>query len=202
MVEIFVETAGLRLGHGSPQVLLDQTPPLFVVGKGSNSALDTLMAELRLSGVPAKSDANSIVQRALLDARLSFLRKLGDKRVAHLSSIVHVNNPITTDQTLRAVAASTEVLLVRRALLRTLRTTFADGNSARDMFNDEGFVRDAPEIELSKEISALHAEIEENFELLSGEEAVGQETQGMLVSTINPVKTPPLPGASIWPGLR
>lgn len=202
MVEIAVEEGRLFLGATDPAVVLDSTPPLFVVGQGGKSAWETLLSELRLSGVPTSSDAVSIVRRGLLDARLAFFRALGDQRVSWLSSIPYVNNPITSNQTLRAVASSTEILIIRRELLRKLRWSTIDGNAVQQHYNDEGFIREQPEFELERELSRLHNEIAENMELLAGTETVGQETQGMQVSTFEPTTPPPSPRSSIWPALR
>jgi hypothetical protein len=201
MVDVAVALGGLRVGGTAPLVTLETTPPLFVVGSNGRSAWATLLSELRLSGAvdPAAID---IITRGLLDSRLTFFRRLGESRVAWLSDIPFVNNPITTNQTLRAVASSTEVMLIRKDLLRKMRSLFADGNAAMQAYNNEGLIREQPDVDIETEISRLDMEILENMELLSGTETVGNESHGILVGTIEPLTAPPRPGSSVWPQLR
>lgn len=202
MVDIAVEVGSLRLGSPEPSVELQQTPPLFVVGKGSTSANDVLLHELRLSQMRQENDARYIVQRALVDARMRFFRRLGPNRVSYLSAIPHTYNPITQNQTLRVLAASTEILIVRQQLLRKLPFSAIDGGSVNDEWNDTGFAREAAERELEREITRLDNEISENMELLAGEETIGHEAEGMQISTLGPRTRPPLPGSTVWPYLR
>ncbi len=197
MAEVSVAAAPLALGAPAAVVGLEDTPPLFVVAKGSLSAWEALLSELRLSGATGDSGALPLIRRALLDSRLTFLRKLGEKRVSYLSAIPFVVNPTTVDQTLRAVASSTEVLVIRYELLRKLRWSSVDGNAVQQIYNSEAFIREMPEAELEVELTRLNNEIEENMELLRGDEQVGEESQGLLVMTPEPDTKPPTPGSSI-----
>lgn len=199
MVEIDVETGSLLLGAPEAQVVLLTTPPLFVVATGSLSAWDSLLAELRLSGATGASGALPLIQRAVLDARMRFFRSLGESRVSYLAAIPYVVNPTTINQTLRAVASSTEILIIRHELLRKLRWSTIDGNAVQQIYNSEAFIREQPEAQLETELKRLHNEIEENMELLAGDEQVGEETQGLLVMTPEPTTPPPKPGSSVWP---
>ena len=201
-MDVTVESGSLALTGSAASVVLLGTPPLFVVGAAGGSAFDSLRAELRLSGLSPTEDATVLFSRAVLDARLSFYRKLGEDRVMELTAIPFKNNPINESQILRAIASSVEILLIRRSLLRTLRVAFMDGGSLGSQWNNDAFTREGGGEDIDAELARLSQEIEEAMELLSGSEVLGSESTGGDVQTFEPSTTPDLPRSSVWPYLR
>lgn len=128
--------------------------PLFV------SDADTLEKALRLSAVPdAALDTEEIVNTALLSARIRFYRELGESRVNAILTTAYTDLPTTDAQILRAMAAATEVLMVRASLMRTLPTTFMDASGDIDhRWNEEAPIRESS-VDLSDELERLEQDI-------------------------------------------
>ncbi len=172
------------------------TSPLFIVD------VATLKAKLRLSGVPSASDADDIINEAILTVRAGFYRELGSPRVASIQALPFTEDPVTNDQVLRAVANTTEVKWVRAELFRTLPLSFMDGNADQNqVFQDEALFREASQHQLDLERVRLETEIQQNLDLLRGAEDIASEAT-MRVATICPAVTPPLPGDTVIPGFR
>lgn len=175
------------------------TVPLYVVAQGGKSAFDMLKARVRLSGIKKESDADMIVQLALLDVRAGFFRKLGLPRTFELAAMTFVANPTTEAGALRALAYTTEVAWVRLMLIRDgrLPLIFLDGSgSALQDFNEEGATRlSAKDVE--GEMLRLQNSIDENLELLGLKDALGAETEGE-VYVPEPTCPPKPVGTSLW----
>lgn len=146
--------------------------PLF------NRNLEELKSALRLSGVcDVSSDASAIIDQAVLVVRGHFYRRLGLARVAELLTFAVSDNPTTEPEILRSIACTTEIKWVKRELLLTLPTHFADGGgSTLKAYNEEAPFRTNSEINIASQRKELREEIEENLEMLSGSETTGNET--------------------------
>lgn len=129
--------------------------PLFV------SDLDTLKAKLRLSAVPISAvDTQSIIDQAVLDARVRFYRALGAARVAAILTTSFTATPTTDAQVIRALAQGTEILMVRCILMRTLPTAFLDASGDVDhRWNEEAPLRESA-TQGAKELAHCEREVE------------------------------------------
>lgn len=177
------------------------TVPLFIAD------LATLKSKIRLSGVPTTSDAEDIINEAILIVRQKFYRDLGTDRVAVLKAIAFSETPTTNDQVLRAVANSTEVLWVRCELMSMLPSMFMDGNADQSqIFQDEALFREAAANELEQSRMRCEMEIQQNLDLLRGDEEIASESTIRIDSpgVSRPVvdtrtASRPYPGDSILP---
>ena len=146
------------------------TAPLFVAD------IDTLKSKLRLSGVPTTSDADDIINEAVLVARQKFYRELGGSRITVLKATAFTEAPTTDNQILRAVANSTEVLMVRCELMKMLPMMFMDGNADQNqIMQDEGLFRDTTSNQLDQLRMQCEIEIQQNMDLLAGDEEIASE---------------------------
>lgn len=177
------------------------TAPLFVAD------LATLKPKLRLSGVPTTSDADDIINESILIARQKFYRELGIARVAELVALPFNENPTTEDQILRAVANSTEVLMVRCELMRIMPMMFMDGNADQNqIMQDESLFRETTSAQLEQMRLQCDLEIQQNMDLLAGDEEISSEgtiridTPGVSQPVID-INTAarPYPGDSVLP---
>ena len=147
------------------------TAPLFIAD------LATLTSKLRLSGVPAAADASDIINEAILVTRQKFYRELGVSRIAILGALAFTETPATENQILRAVANSTEVLMIRCELMRTMPMMFMDGNADQNqIMQDEALFRDTTSSQLEQARLACELEIQQNMDLLAGTEEIASET--------------------------
>jgi hypothetical protein len=146
------------------------TAPLFVAD------LDTLKDKLRFTNLPSDSAALPLLNEAILSARLAFYRRLGDTRTNALAATSFVENPASAAQVLRAIANTTEVKMVRVRVMRTLPVLFQDASGgALKEWNEEAPFREAGMSSLDMEIKRLEDEIEEDMQILEGEEDQGAE---------------------------
>jgi hypothetical protein len=172
--------------------------PLFVAD------LAELKARLRLTGVPASSpDTLAIIDEAVLRARITFYRELGERRVTQLKAITYTINPTTEDGILRALANSVEIDLVRIVLLELLPNTFMDASGdANKRWNEEGLWRERGPSDLRAEILRIQNSVIESMQMLALEEVLDDETS-LKGFTISPLVTSPRPGDSLllplWP---
>lgn len=165
--------------------------PLFV------SSMTELKKRLRLTGVPAGVDANSIIDDATLNARVLFNRMLGVTRVAALVAFSSVDNPATENEVMRATANLCEVRMVQRELARTLRMFFADGSGvAEQAWNQEGFLRDMAGVGADAFLARLDQQIANDLDYLAGATAGDEVT--IQATAFEPDDAPPRPGDSIW----
>lgn len=151
--------------------------PLFV------ASTTILKQRLRLSGV--KESGEYLIEDALEWSRATFYRRLGVSRVATLVSYSYAENPTSENGILRTIANQVEIKIVRQQLLRTMTTLQRDGGAqAMELWNAEGIFRGKSPDEIQAEIKRLDTEIEDAFDLLTGEdETVGDETS-IRVATI------------------
>ncbi len=169
------------------------TAPLFIAD------LTTLKSKLRLSGIAAASDADDIVNEAILLVRAGFYRELGAAQVTATLALSFTETPTTNDQILRAVANSTEVKWVRVELMRMLPMAFMDGNADQaQIFQDEALFRDASARQLDQERIRLETEIQQNLDLLRGSEELATEST-IRIDTVAPDCPSPLPGDTRLP---
>lgn len=177
------------------------TAPLFVAD------LATLKPKLRLSGVPTISDADDIINEAILVTRQKFYRELGVARITALLVLPFVETPSTNDQILRAVANSTEVLMVRCELMSMMPMMFMDGNADQNqIMQDEALFRDSTSSQLEQMRMQCELEIQQNMDLLAGDEEIASESTIRIDSpgVSQPVidtttASRPYPGDSILP---
>lgn len=172
------------------------TTPLFIADAA------TLKAKLRLSGVAASSDADDIINEAILTVRAGFYRELGGPLVATLVALSFTEMPTTNDEILRAVANTTEVKWVRAELFRTMPLSFLDSNADQNqVFQDEAMFRDSSQNQLDQERARLESDIQQNLDLLRGSEDIATEAT-LRVATMCAVIKPALPGDTIIPSAR
>lgn len=147
------------------------TNPLFVAD------LPTLKSLLRMTEVPSDStDALAILDEGILRARLQFYRRLGTTRVGQLLAITFEENPTTEDEVLRALANTVEVKLVLCHLLERLPNTWMDASGdIHKRWNEEAPVRERSPAEIIDQLSSCRDQIEEDMQILAGEEQVGDE---------------------------
>lgn len=170
------------------------TDPLFV------QDLATLKSLLRLSGVPSSAtDTLAIIDEAILKARLSFYRRLGQQRVGILLATAYDANPTGEDGVLRALANVVETKLVYVELLRKLPNQFMDASGdANRRWNEEAPFRERGSSDAQLEINRLLDEIEEDMQMLEGSESLADEVSYKVFDG-TPDCPPPRPGATLQP---
>lgn len=164
--------------------------PLFVPNYAS------LLKKLRLSAIaddPIPQDVIDIVDEAIINARMSFIERLGipriDKIVADGGS--YTTTPSTNQAFLLTLAASTEVKLVRCELLYTLPQAYMDASGDLiKRWNVEAPFREMDVRDVEAARLALDAQIEKAMEFLEGQDAVAAES---LVNTWNGTPLDPTP---------
>lgn len=147
------------------------TDPLFVAD------LDTLKLKVRMKGVPASNmEALAILDECILNARISFYRRLGTTRVAALVALPFNENPTTEDEILRALANTVEVRLIICCLVQSLPHAFLDaaGNLC-SRWNEEAPLRETPTATRDDYLEHCINQIEEDMQLLAGSEDIGDE---------------------------
>lgn len=170
------------------------TTPLFAAD------VATLKSKLRLSGVPSVSDADDIINEAVLTVRAGFYRELGKTTVDAIVALPFVEDPTTDDEIKRAVANTTEVKWVRAELIRSLPMMFIDGSADQtQVYHDEALFRDASTAQLNEERVRLETDIEVNLALLRGEQSIGTEGAGLRAETVSPECERPHPGDTYLP---
>jgi hypothetical protein len=163
--------------------------PLF------NIDLDTLKGKLRLSGT-AQADAEAIIEQKLSEVRVGFYDSLGVSRIGQLLAIPLEDSPTTAAGIMRLKAANTEVQWIKLLLFRALPTMFIDSSgSALQVWNEEGFTRQASQSDLSREINRLQAEVNDALKDLKGNQPV--DAGVIEAATIGPACPPPRPFGSL-----
>lgn len=167
------------------------TNPLFV------ESVSVLKSKLRLSAIPDGKDAEAILDEVILVVRTKLLQRLGVTIVNSLLAIVFTPNPVTQEESLRALANSTEVQWIYYELALRLPVLLMDGIGARHVWNEEGTFRHADGRDLERLRSKMWNDIQENIQVLLG---LGvQDDQGWRVSDIGPDTDPARPADSIRP---
>jgi hypothetical protein len=173
------------------------TAPLFVAD------VATLKSKLRLSGVPSASDADDIINEAILIARTGFYRELGSATVGQIVATAFVEDPESEAEIRRATANLLEVKWVRMELMRLLPMLFVDGSAnQQQVYHDEAAFREATQMQLDDERRRLANDIELGLELLRGSSDPGSDQKQLLVDSVTPTKAPQRPGDSILPYWR
>lgn len=136
-----------------------------------------LRLKLRLTGIEIGTDAEAIIDEALLAARLRFITRLTLGRVTSLLATAYTATPTTEAQYLRLLAAVTEVKIVRLELLDSLPSAFMDAaGNLQKRWNEEAPFRETGVSMLEAIRERLEAEIEEAMELLAGEDLAGEDS--------------------------
>ena len=142
--------------------------PLFVPD------LTTLKAELRLTGVAENTDAQTILESAVLQVRAGFYSRIPAARMTFLLAITPAAEPSTNDQILRAIGSLCEALWVRYVLLGKLPMLFMDNSGGDQEFvNQEGIFRSITPERLDRQKQADLTQIEEWLALLAGDVELG-----------------------------
>ena len=110
--------------------------PLFVPD------LETIMSQLRLSGLRECSDPQALLGVGLLHVRSELFKCLGADRITDIQAIVRSENPTTDDELLRARAELLEREMLWCYLVQTQPVLLQDGaGSIPQMWNQEGTFR-------------------------------------------------------------
>lgn len=167
--------------------------PLFVQDAATARSL------LRLSGVPSSAtDTNSIIDQALMVARLTFYRRLGQQRIAALLAMPVVAEPDSNTEILRALATTTEIKIATVELMRRLPSAWMDASGDIDKrWNEEAPFRERGPFNANREVQRLLAEIEEDMQLLANDEAV----DGTEIKVLTFDGTPDTPGPALGSSL-
>lgn len=159
------------------------TKPLF-------QSYKDLLAKLRLSGLyeDADSDAHSIIESAMVRARLELLRGIGADEVATLQGVSFDPNPaVTDDEGLRRLAANVvEVSLVRFYAMEDMRTFLADGAASARQEYQQGWLLNLSGQEFQIARQALKRRAETEMEWLKKQgtpESLGEEQAAMVATT-------------------
>jgi len=106
---------------------------------------NTLLQNLRMSEVTlaGQLETLALIERAILQSRLSLLKTLGTGLVATLQAILrNETNPLTEDEQRRMTAETLEVDSVLLVLTETMPQLFQDaGAKAQQIWNDEATFR-------------------------------------------------------------
>lgn len=101
------------------------------------SSMDSLKSKLRLSDT-SDPDTLAVLDEIVLEVRLGFFAKLTRERAQAIALIPLVDNPVTTDDILRARGASTEAVWCLYILAKRLPYSVIDANNKLlDRWNDE-----------------------------------------------------------------
>ena len=120
-----------------------------------------VIAKLRLTDT-TDSDTLTIVDQAIRDVRLGFYTRLTPARAQEIAALASVENPTTTDETVRAVAEVTEWYWIASKLICILPTMFIETAHAIDeSFDDVPITRDSES--LQKFLRCLWNNIEEGL---------------------------------------
>lgn len=131
-----------------------RSQPLFV------PSLAEMQKLLRLSAVSSTSDAQAMIENAIVDARVEFFQVLGSTAVTTLRAYPSTKTPETTAELLRKQAEVAEAKMVRVRLMRSMPTIFMDGSAPTQTWNDEAAFRDMGDKTLAAEIRRLEDEID------------------------------------------
>jgi hypothetical protein len=147
--------------------------PLFV------ETLADLQAKMRLSNIPDEDaagmpvDVASLIEVAVMKARVKLRRALGQSRIDTLLSYVQGSpvDPDTTHEYLRMTAELCEVDMVKLELTYILPTMFRDASSdAINVTQEEGAFRRADLDELQDQRHRLETDIKTYLDALSGDQ--------------------------------
>lgn len=167
--------------------------PLFVTD------LATLKSRLRLSGLSTDGDGASILDAAIQEVRVGFIREIGIDSVNRVVAYNQTETPTTNEEAIRLLAEILEVKWSRLILMRTMTTMTLDGaGGALNDYHHEAPFRETSPYDREVEISRLQKEIHDGLDLLSQAESIPDEMVGYQSFTASPDPTPPLPGESVF----
>lgn len=167
------------------------TSPLFI------EDFPTLLGLLKLSQIEEEGSTQQIVEEAVRDVTVEFYRRLGHARIIVIQGIAIKDPPTDDNEYLALLARVTERKYIKCKLLIELPVLFANPGTEFSEYNEEAPYLEASGDQLKEQIAAIKAEIEENMELLAGEEVA--TTEGSITATsIEPAIAPPLPGDTAW----
>lgn len=154
----------------------------------------TLKARLRMTGA-ANTDTLTMVDDAVREARVGFIRRLGSNRVTTIAGYTRSDAPTTAHELLRDVAESTEVTWVRYLLFQTLPTLFLDASAiSQEAWNAETLSRQYDR-EKGKELARMEGVIADGLAYLGGNV---EEVDRVRAASIEPDTTPPRPFATVF----
>lgn len=168
--------------------------PLFVPDRAA------LKSALRLEGVPDNDQADDLLDQAVRRARSGFYRRLTHSRIVTLQgyALSSPPNPDQNTEYLRLMAEDTEVDWVRLELTWLIPQMHQDSSGdALDVWNEVAPFRKMDVEELEQLRSHLRGTIEQNLDMLRGDEEAGSETS-FRGRSVGPDKTPPRLGDSLW----
>lgn len=140
-------------------------------------SLDKLKQSLRVSTIQTGADIAVQLDRAVESARLTFWRKLGAAATTTLAGLPKKDPPTTEEHYKRLLAEHTEILIVWSYLAMYLPVSVMDGSADfRQLWNSDEQFKNIPDGGKQARINIAHTTIEENFELLSGEDTAANET--------------------------
>jgi hypothetical protein len=170
--------------------------PLFVAD------IDTLQAELRLTGLRSGSDGEQILFRAASSARVTLYQRLGLPVVTDLLAIADVDNPTTSDQIRRKAATLVEVEMVRCELIETMPVMLGDASGdAQQSYNDEGVWRQIAPDERIELLNRCRTRIEELIELILDEDGLGNDVSIKAFDGSRATDTRRFPAGSAFPAI-
>ncbi len=170
--------------------------PLF------NASTAIVQGGLRLTGVKASSDGESIFLRGMSAARIGLYQRLGTAIVTEMLAVADVDNPTTLVQMRRKACSLVEIEWVRSQVLQTMPVIVADASGDKDqLFNDEGVWRSIDVEELDVLLRRIDGGIEELLELILQVDGLGDDTtiqvwDGSRSADADEVR---FPGGTIWP---
>ncbi len=117
-----------------------------------------LLANLRMTST-SDTDTLTVIDRVILDVRVSFYRRLTPARAQEIEALSSVENPTTEDEILRSVAENTDMYWIMAKLFCILPAMYIETQYAiRNDFNDVPITRDADV--LKKHIACLRNSVE------------------------------------------
>lgn len=160
-----------------------------------------LISALRLRETPQGENVQDVIDEAIQSVKTGFYRRLGPAAIASIQETPFTRNPKTLGDQIRLLAAVTETKWVRMELLRTMPTSFMDGNSVDQQWQHEPAFRVATIERNAKEASIIRQEIEQSLDVLAGRTEFG-ESQMAQVITYGPDGPVTGPGDTLRPGVQ
>lgn len=129
---------------------------------------------LRLSQVALSNDATVMIDQAMTASRARLYQTLGDTMIDVIMDMAYTPSPTSSAEHTRALAASTEIKMVRLELLRVMPTSFMDGSSPVQSWNEEAAFREGGYLQTRDEMRRLEEEIQNNLTFLITGSAASQ----------------------------
>ena len=137
-----------------------------------------LAKQLRLDKVNTTSALYAQFEEGVRSAQSAFWRYIGLTRtntiIAYAAPSGPNGQPANDTQQLKVIAASTELMLVRRVLLAVFKAGFAAGTANLDEWNENPF-RTMDAFGAQREMERLDSEISANMTILAGSKQSADE---------------------------